>query len=614
MKKLIISLVAAAAALTGFSAAAADNGLSANQQLVGYTVTDNVDISGAVFGTPGTYTVGAMLDPGNLSFYKSCKVVGVRMNAAVELGRTRVFINSVNADNEMEEIFAQRQKIYEGWNNIFFNGEGYEITGDNSLFFGFDYEETAEMLAAEKGGISSVGYDTSDSFLLYLNNNLYPVTGVGKLCVQLIVDVTNLPSCNMQVSYLDTGFKYKKKGETIEMYTIVRNVGRDEITGFTMGIQTDDEEPIYVDVEASLRSGETYDWQYNLPLPADFPTGAHSIRVFVAKANGETLPVTDNNAQSVTYAIYENSLKRNKVYMEVYTSQNLLNSYHFNKLIPLLRESAGDLFCLAHVHQPSTSLAVEDANYLHDLYAYTLPSFTVNRAFFPGETHIAYDFNDYYNMLPENMMGEILSEIVMQDFYNPCFAGIDVSVKYNPDNRELSIHVEGDLLPEAKAIYGDLAVTVLLTEDGVIASQKILSPLGREKDEKNYEHSDVLRGFVTSPLGDKLEITGDNYSVDLKKVIPADWTPGNLNVIAFLTKAGTEINAFNCKDYDILNANNFKVEDTSAVEEVAVPDAERSIEGFYSLDGLKVDREKVGEGLYIIRYSAGTSRKVMIRK
>ncbi len=611
MRKFIISLFAAAAALTGFSAGAADNGLSANQQLVGYTVTDNVDISGAVFGTPGTYTVGALLDPASLSFYKTCKVVGVRLNAAVDLGRTRVFVNSVNSDNELEEIFSQRQKLYEGWNNIFFNGEGYEITGEDTLFFGFDYVETQDMLDAEKGGISSVGYDTSDSFLLYRNNQLYPVTGVGKLCVQLIVDVTNLPTYNMQISYLDTGFKYKKKGETVEMYTIVRNVGKSAVKNFTMGIRSDNQEPIYVDVDANLLPGETFDWQYNLPLSADIATGAHTLNVFVAKADGENLPVTDQSGQTVTYAIYENTLKRDKVYLEVYTSQNLLNSYYINKLIPLVRESAGDVFCVTQVHEPSTSLAVNEANYLHNLYAYTVPSFTVNRAYFPGEAHIAYDFNDYYNMLPENMLAEILTEIVLQDYYNPCFAGIDVSGTYNSDNRELTIHVEGDVLPEAKAIYGDLALTVMLTEDGVIGSQKILSPLGREKDEKNYEHSNVLRGFATAPLGDKIDISDDKYSVDLKKIIPADWTPGNMSLIAFITKAGTDINSLNCKDYDILNANSFKVEDTSGVVEIPASDTERRVEGYYTIDGLNIDPDRAGEGLYIIRYTDGTTRKIM---
>ena len=45
----------------------AQGNLSANQRLLGHTVTDDIDVSGAVVGTPGTYTIGAVLGTFDMS-------------------------------------------------------------------------------------------------------------------------------------------------------------------------------------------------------------------------------------------------------------------------------------------------------------------------------------------------------------------------------------------------------------------------------------------------------------------------------------------------------------------------------------------------------------------
>ena len=84
--------------------------------------------------------------------------------AAVDLGRTRLFLSGVDANEAVTPIHSQTQRIYEGWNEVFFNGDGFEITGDEGLFYGFDYKETQQMLDNEKGGIPSTGADNTGSF------------------------------------------------------------------------------------------------------------------------------------------------------------------------------------------------------------------------------------------------------------------------------------------------------------------------------------------------------------------------------------------------------------------------------------------------------------------
>ena len=138
-------------------------GLSESQRLLGYIKTDSITIKGAAFGTAGTYTIGAVMTPQLLSAYAGCKVVGIRMAAALDLGRSRAFVYQLT-DTGLTPVIEQKQRLYAGWNNILFNGEGYEIKGDENLFFGFDYTETAEMITADEGGLCCYGEDQSDAF------------------------------------------------------------------------------------------------------------------------------------------------------------------------------------------------------------------------------------------------------------------------------------------------------------------------------------------------------------------------------------------------------------------------------------------------------------------
>ena len=133
---------------------------SSLQRLVGHTVTEQIDISGAIFGTAGTYSIGARLDSSFLSDYKGCRIIGMKVAAACDLGRSRMFLYNMTDDGPVI-LHEQNQRLYTGWNEISFSGNGYTISGDETYFFGFDYNETQEMVNAQKGGVAAVGSDTT---------------------------------------------------------------------------------------------------------------------------------------------------------------------------------------------------------------------------------------------------------------------------------------------------------------------------------------------------------------------------------------------------------------------------------------------------------------------
>ena len=583
-------------------ASARAQGLSDNQRLLGYIITDSITVCGGAFGEAGTYSIGAVLTSKVLSGYEGCRVVGIRLASAVNMGRTRTFLYDVNG-NTVTPLIEQKQRLYEGWNNVFFNGDGYEIKGNEDLFFGFDYIETDEMVAAEQGGICGFGEDSDDGFYAYgdfgQGTGLYSLSNVGRLCVQLIVDVSALPLYDIDFTWFDTGFKYKKPGEQIDGLASYANVGRANIHQYQLGYQLDNEAPVYAELTDSLKSGEMKDWKFLPTLSSDIAIGMHTLKIFVGKVEGENLPErSKNDTLMATFAVYRDYTNRNKVLLEIYTDQTSVYAPYLNDVVKVVTNATDDV-AVVNVHKQGTTLAVNDALYLHSLYAYTLPSFTINRSYFPGENYIAYDMNDYLPVMTAQFNAGILEPMLMQDFTSPTFASLNLEPTYDAATRKLTIKATGDLLPEAKAIYQNLALTLMVTESQVKARQTVYSTLtGRPTNNANYLHDHVLRAYITSPIGDAVDCTTDHFEANYEYTLNGAWNTDNIEVIGLLTKKVDAVTDDNVLDMDIINANSFKLGVFTGIETVAAPASTKS-SAYYSLDGRLLDATHLKPGIYV---------------
>ena len=576
-------------------------GLSENQRLLGYIQTDSITVSGGAFGTAGTYTIGAMLAPRQLAAYAGCRIVGIRLASALNLGRTRNFIYKVEGNN-LTPAIEQNQRLYSGWNNIFFNGDGYEIQGNETLFYGFDYTETAEMVAAEEGALCGYGEDTDGGFYAYgdfgQGTGLYPLSNLGCLYIQLIVDVSSLPAHDIDITWFDAGFKYKRPGERIDAMINFSNVGRNSIKNYRLGYQIDNMDPVHESQEQSLVSGKMSSWQFSTTLPTDIANGMHTLKVFVDQIEGEPLAArSKNDTLSTTFAIYRHSYERTKTFMEIYTDQNSAYVPFLNEAVKLLTKSSNQIV-VSNVYGPSSALALPSAAYLHNLYAYTLPSFTFNRSYFPGEAYVAYDMNDYLPAISAEMSANILGDMLMQDATTPSFATIDLHLEYDATTRSLHVKANGDILPEAQAIYGDLALTLMLTEDGVKSSQREYNSMtGRITTNKSYLHDHVLRSYLTSPIGDLVPSIDNQYEMNFDTTLDANWNADNITVVALLTKKVDAVTDDNVLDMDIINTNSVTVSDATGI--VSQPSNIRpSSTTIYMLDGRPVNGTPKS-GIYI---------------
>lgn len=587
--------------------------LADNEGLLGYTDSENPDsitVSGAYFGSASTYTLGAWLTEDALKAYKGCKVLGIRFAVSQSIGNTTGYLFKVT-DGQAEQLVSKTLRhTSEGWNEIRFNSaQEYTITGTEGLAYFFDYTESDAMVTAKEGAICAYGTSASsaNAALYYSGTAFQSLSGIGNLCIQLIIDVTALSEKDVQATNLLAGNKYHKAGDVLDVFMQFSNTGRKSISSCRWGWQLDEGAATYIDCAKTMAEGGTNSLSTSITLPADMTVGHHALHFFVDQIDG----AAPEKADTITdrFIVYENALKRQEVYVEQYTSAD---SYY----VPTVDEQVDPLdgtdgVCLVNVHQSGTPLAVSDAAYLDNLYAYTWPCFTVNRFYFFGEAQIAFDVNDYIFIMP-SLMGDAIKEIAGEGKGLPAFASIELQPTYDTATRQLSITATGDVSADAEAIFGDLALTVLLAENGVKSPQlTVNAATGETSTIKNYVHNEVLRGYMTTPTGDRLTVANGRYTATCSTTLPETWKPENMKAVALITKAADSVTDSNVLDMDITQTASLRLNTLAGISTATVTETATPAE-YYTLDGTRVNASSLRSGVYIVRQN-GQAKKVLVR-
>ena len=620
--KRIKMLAAALACLALGVQAQSDMGLSGNERVIGYTVTNDYDDDGALFGTPGTYEVGALMTAKSLSYYKGCKIVGMRLAATADLGRQQLFLKSI-ANGTMTTVKSQKQRIYSGWNRLDFNGAQVEITGEEDMFFGLEYVETEELGNLAKGALAIVSSVTDSYAFLVNQNGNFMSANVGALAVQLIIDASNLPDNNLALGFVDTGFKYKEAGEDIEVFTSVTNIGKQPVTNYTMSVAIDGGAPVISTITPDEPVQEGGSTQTSTFVKAPNAIGAHSVDIAITAINGEAAPDHAGVNASGKFAVYKSVKPRQKLWMDVFTHQGQAYAGLFNDLLDEFRAmnlSDGtpvqDAVVVAKHHAVNTNLSCPESAGWWNLYSWDCPVFTSNRAPYPGEPYIAYSINDYALQLPF-IIPALFQDIVEQDLLTPAFADINISGTFDKATRKLTVTVSGEVLSEAKAIMGQVGLTVILLEDNVKGTQVTVKTDGESATVQTlfgYNHNDVVRAYLSDAYGTEIDASGSTYTKTFEYTVPANWKEDDLKIGAFMSKvANANIRESDLTDYDIVQANSVKVADAfSGIKDIVIDNADGP-DTYYDLRGVAVDADNLTPGLYIKRTAGGATTKVIIK-
>ena len=612
--RILNTLVVAVLLLTAIPVSAQ---LPSTQRGVGLTQGDKIDISDMYFGAAGTYPVGAELTPSILNSYAGCKVVGIRFAVSQNISNSRIFLYVVENNTIGEPVISQKvRNAAAGWNEIYFNNNNsYDIRGDETLLLGYDYVETDAMVAAGTGAMCTAGTDAGAGFLAYGNfgsgEAWYSLGDYGNLCVQLIVDITSLPSQDIDFTYLFFGNKYKKHGEIIDFFSMYSSVGREKVGTYSLAYQIDQRPATIVQFADTLSGSES--WEVEFPVPDDLSIGEHTFRVFVNSIDNQTPQAVANDTLESKFYVYANPLQRQQHYFEQYVHYQSPYVPYVSAEIDALAKTTTDV-AFVNVSAAGTPLAVPEAAAYESLYAYTYPSFTIDRYYYPGEAHIAFDINDYVLIFP-GLAAEAVRELVYEANLNPAFATVNIEPHYDSDTRQLTLHCTGTTSPDALPIFGDLAITLMLTEDNVQGMQAVYNEATQRTTWDNtYKHNHVLRQILTASAGDRLILNGNTFAVDYTVMLPTAWKPEDMHAVAFLTRYATDIalDEDDALEMDITNCNSIALHDcvTSGIVDTTSASANAVPVAYYSIDGQRVTTPS--RGIYIVRYSDGQTRKIAI--
>ena len=207
----------------------------------------------------------------------------------------------------------------------------------------------------------------------------------------------------------------------------------------------------------------------------------------------------------------------------------------------------------------------------------------------------------------------ILGNLIAQDIASAAFATVDIAAEYDEQTRQLSVDVSGDLSPDAEAMFGDIAVTVLLTEDNVTAAQRIINPAdNRETTNARYVHNHVLRQYVTSPIGDVVPMADNRYTGHFTTTLSDNWKAEDVKVVAFVTRAADAVTDDNVLEMDVVGANDFALSTiVSGINDLSLDPSQTSTPDYFTLDGRHVGAAPTQPGIYILR-QGGQCRKVRI--
>lgn len=589
--------------------------LASTERTVGYTDGDSITTSNAYIGQAGTYRIGALLTADKLSDYKGCKVVGIRFALSQSIGKTTAFLYKVNNNAATPVIENTIRRTSEGWNEMRMNsGQEYTITGSEDILFGFDYVESAEMAQEEKGALCfyTPSAENEDASLMLKDDAFYPLTGAGNICVQLIVDVTNMPKYDVRLTHLLAGNKYKQKGEQIDAFLQFNNIGTEDLSSARFGYKFDNGDVTYIDSKSVVKSSGIGSVNKMINMPTDMKAGTHTLTFFADKLNGNEIERPEGDTISNSFVLYtpEKTFKRQKSYVEQYNSQDSYLSSYVNKQMSEVAND--DSICMVNTYVEGEPLSIDESNYLDELYSYTYPCFTIDRFYFMGENTIAFDVNDYASLMP-SLVSDAVRMLVNEARQNPAFANISLKPTYSDATRTLSLDVTGEVSDEFTDIFGDLGLTVMLTEDKVISRQRYYNEQTQKlQTNKNYEHNQVLRTYLTAATGDKQTISNGKYNAHFTYTLPSTWKAEDVKVIALATKYMPKVTDDNVLDADILNAESCSINGSSAgITSLNTSVATHLSDGIYTLRGTRVEG-KLSKGIYIVRQD-GKSSKIIIK-
>ena len=615
--------------------------LGANERILGFYNTDELDLSGAAnLGFPGTttgthkYKVGATFLTELTQRYVGGKITKVRYGLSEDNGANKVFIYKIDLNNEepVEPALVEVDvpETHAGWNEVTLPNP-ITIEANTTYLIGFEYNQkiinqnmqnvsanypilcdyTVNIDAETELGLMAYGDFEGKGAAWYKNSG----AGLGNLCIQAYVEGGSFSDYDLTLGNLTTNSMYGQNGKEYAINFNITNTGNLVPQSYTINVAIDGTTVSTLNTPVQFTDHKPQASQNTITIPSDLDPREHTLSVYVVDING-VAPTTDINDDMVTGTVntYYNNFGHQMSLIEEFTSTACSNCPMGHGVMEAIGNLRNDVAIVGvHGNIPGESIFMTDKSldlFNNLLISKRAPAACFNRYYLDdlsmnGRGEIAFDMG--FDQSLWDAYAQIFSTIIDMSNDMPTFATVDIATNYDPATRKLDVTVSGKVSPEDLAYYlEDAALTVYLTEDNIVGYQNNMGV-----DDNNYVHNHVLRDVLTETLGSPLEITdGDKYSMTYSTTLDEGWNADNMNVIAFVSRqvfATSDV-----RDVYVNQTNQVKVGGTVGINNVGVTEGNVKEVARYSLDGRQLSRPE--KGINIIKMSDGSTRKVIVKQ
>lgn len=573
-------------------------------RVVGYFT--NEMYTDRAFMNEGEWGAAIYLSPEMLKKYVGCQLTAVKfcVTDINYLKDVRVFAST---DLSKPDVATGTvKKLDNNWNTQKFD-QPYTIREGEGIYVGYKLTQTVAMYGCASIVFNSIS-ESNGSFLTWEDgewNNFYG-SGFGCVCVQGIVE-GDLPAEDIVLGDFSINNRYyKNQNDTLDFYLFANSMGTEDIEGFTLGVYFDEVKAYEMVYDATVNL-DGVELMERLPLRT-MDVGNHKVSFRIEGIGSDmhqpSAGTADDDQVTENFAVYSNSLTRQKLLTEYFTHQHSADSMStvaLNKAISS-RNDVAAVFIHGDYYGSDTytdAFAVPEALELAKIVNNRPPTMAVNRFMLPGA-----NFTDQsLSWVSSESMSPYISQVMFDGINSlqPAFATVNITGKVDRQNRVAEVTITGLRSADFKKLFGNGWLTVMVTEDGLRGNQQ-----GFDDIATDFEHNHVLRKVVTNVFGDEITWSGLRYSKTYTFKIDSNWNVDKLNVVAFIGHAVNE------DAIDVTNANNLSfrdMEDATLQMATGISETEEATRrsDIYTLSGLRLDAP-TRRGVYI-----QNGRKVFIK-
>lgn len=594
--------------------------LADNQRILGAYTTDELAESG--LGAPGRTGImrpASRLTKKFFSKFIGGKIVMLRIGLSYAVENFKVYIGTEDASGKVTDLTLQDVgNGTKGWNEVQLTTPVTIPDGIEALYIGFEYKQKNTTYngsyTSECYPISALKTPEMADLYIYGDfgkgakwNNME--TQFGTLSAQAVVELDNIPDYSMVLNDFTLGKKYCKASESLPYKASVENFGKNKIDSYTLDFDIDGAKVgTYTSTKAIEVNGK-YDVSGNITVPANIANGSHKVTMTLATINGQDV-TGEGKKKEANFISFVNSVPRQKIMLEQFTSQSCTFCPLGGKFIKKLSEQRGDI-AWAAIHGNMSSRDKFNNKQCDSIMSYMglsgFPSASYNRFFMPEllDARDAPDAIVYGCGYKEQYLTQAAQQVsgyISAYAEAPSFVPVNITRSFNNETRELTVSVAGQGVEGAASSLAGYGLFVYITEDGLKAYQS--------SGGANYIHDHTFRAALGTVLGNDIKWNGDNYENSYTYKVPADYVTSNMHIIAFIAPK-VSYRTPNHLNMDVNNCEITDLEDPTGIEETTADGKNAEVVARYNAAGQQISAPETG--VNILKLSNGKTIKVVVK-